>query len=253
MLAIGAEGAGMGLLRGLAVVAASALAFAAGGPASAQSCPQPGLQFILDMTTGARPLSSLQFPTQASWPVFMHRASPLIAFAYPPGWQAIPLEDTRSIGVLLRSPDGAAALQIYAMPPQGAMTSQQAAQLSIGSLLGQGTRPQVLCARDFQVPGVYPMTVSFLGVTTGQTIAATVAAITHDPSTGGPAWVDMRAVAAPAKTFDAYLQQAFLPVFAQLQMGGGSGGGGGDDGDEGTDDGGVEEAPGEEGGADDGM
>jgi hypothetical protein len=241
----------MSLLRGLAVVGVSVLAVAGGVPAAAQSCPQPGLQFILDMTRGVQPLSTTQFMPQANWPTFMHQASPLIAFAYPPGWQAIPLEDSGGLGVLLRSPDAVAALQIYAMRPSGPTTSQQAAQMSIGSLLGQGTRPQVLCAQDFQVPGVYPMTVTFLGVTDGRSIAATVASITHDPGNGAPLWVDMRSVAAPAKQFDGYMQQVFLPVFAQLQMGGGTvGGGGGEDDDGGIDDtgdgGATDDAPADE-------
>lgn len=235
----------------LALAAAAALGLAAGTPASAQTCPQPGVQLLLDMTAGVRPLTSLQFPAAPNWLPFMHQSSPLIAFTYPPGWQAIPLEATRSIGVLLRSPDAAAALQIYAMPPPGPWTSQEAAQRAIGSLLGEGARPQVLCGRDIQVPGIYPTAVTFLGVTNGQTIAVAVAAITYDASTGAPAWVDTRTVAAPAKQFDAYLQQVFLPVLAQLQMGGGGGGGYDDGGDEG-DDGGTDDTTVDDGGADDG-
>lgn len=253
-------------LKGLAFAAISALALAA-GPVSAQTCPQPGLQFILDMVRGVQPLSTMQYMPQPNWVPFMHQASPLIAFTYPPGWQAVPLEDSSGLGVLLRSPDAAAALSIYAMRPQGQMTSQQAAQLSIASLLGQGARPQVLCTQDFQVPGVYPMTVTFLGVTDGKSIASTVASITHDPGNGASIWADARSVAAPAKQFDAYMQQVFLPVFAQLQMSVPAPGpnldpdgdtvddGGADDGgvDDGAEDEGEDDGRGVKGGSDDGI
>lgn len=227
----------MRILRRLAIVPITALALWSGGSALAQSCPEQGLELLREMTAGVRPLSSLQFPAQANWRPFMHQSSPLIAFTYPPDWQAVPLEDTGAIGVLLRSPGAAAALQLYAMRPPGPMTSQQAAQLAVGSLLGQNARTRVLCGQDFQVPGVYPMTVTFLGVTDGTSIAAAVAAITHDPGNGAALWVDTRTVAGPAKQFDGYLQQVFLPVFAQMQMGGsgpyaGEDGGTGEEGDE---------------------
>lgn len=238
------------LLPALLVLAAT------GTSARAQSCPDPGLQYLLDMANGRQGLSSLQFMAQPNWQTFMHPASPLLSFTYPPGWQAQPLQQMSAVGVLLRSPDAVAALQIYATPPSGQITSQQAAQMSLASLLGQGAQMRMLCGRDFQVPGVYSNAVSFMGVTDGRSIAATVTSVTYDTS-GAAVWIDMRSVAAPAQQFASYLQQVFLPVFAQLQMGGGGyvGGGGYDDGgddDGGVDDGGVDDGGGDVGTPNDG-
>ncbi|MEZ5669331.1 MAG: hypothetical protein R3F55_18230 [Alphaproteobacteria bacterium] len=223
------------------------LVFFAGQQATAQNCPDQGLQYIYDVTVGRQAMTVVQFPPQPNWPFFMHPTTPVLAFYYPSGWQAVPLQQGSAIGVRGMAPDGAATFQIYATPPPGAITSQQAAQMSLTSLLGQGAQIEILCGQDVQLPGLYPVATTFLGVASGNMIGAAVAQVTYDPSTGGPVWVDMRTVIAPAQQFGAYLTQAFLPVFAQLQ--GGGGGGGDDDGnsDSGDDDGGDDD-----GGDDDG-